>query len=130
MFESASRCRPTRSRQQSRRATRRIGACPGPGDGSSTGFQPVSSQMGHGIGESRRAGLRLLIQMAPQFRGAAELFFGPRLDLPHALARQVQAIPDLLQRVRLVVVEAEAQADDLALLAVQIAQRLSELVEV
>src|SRR5437763_15450741 len=119
MFASASRVCPTCSRQQSQRTTRRT-----PVDGSSIGFQPVSSHSGQDIE------LILSVEGRAESCRAAQLVFRARFDLAHALARQVQAIADLLQRARLVVLETEPEPDDLALLAVEIAKRFGELVEV
>src|SRR5579862_3177908 len=104
MFASASRERPTCSRQQSQRTTRRTP------DGSSTGFQPVSSQMGQGI----------LVQPAAKLRRSPELVFRLGFDLPDAFACQVQPVADRRERQRFVVVEAEAETDHLALAAVEV----------
>ena len=60
----------------------------------------------------------------------AQLFFRARFDLPDALAREMQLVADLLQRARLVVFEPEPQAHDLPLLAVELAERRRELVEI
>src|SRR5262245_12760590 len=113
MFASASRSCTTRSRQQSQRMTRRTPS-------TSIGFQPVSSQIGQGT----------LIEMTPQAGGAAELRLGHGFDLPHAFPGQMELIADLLQRPRLVVSEAEAEADDLPFLAVQVAQRFSDVMRI
>jgi hypothetical protein len=61
--------------------------------------------------------------MTEEARRVATFFFRARLDLPDALAREMQPVADLLQRARLLALEAEAQPDDLALPAVEIAQR-------
>src|SRR5215813_5195292 len=98
MPAAARRSATTRSRQQSQRTTRRTVP-------SSTGFQPVSSHCGQGIDPI------LSVEMRAEFCGTAQLVFRARLDLAHALAREVQAIADLLQRARLVVLEAVAQTD-------------------
>src|SRR5205823_4802344 len=70
------------------------------------------------------------IQVRAQLRRAPQLVLRARFDLPDAFAREVQTIADLLERARLVVLEPEAEADDLALLAVEIRERCCELVEV
>ena len=67
--------------------------------------------------------------MRPELFGPTQLVFRTRFDLTDALARQVETIADLLQRVRLVVFEAEAEAHHLALLAVEVEERRGELVE-
>src|SRR5205814_863729 len=105
MFAAVRRLRPASSRQQLQRSTRRTPS-------RSTAFHPVSSQSGQGIGRS--------VEVRPQPLGSAEFFLRPRFDLADALARQVQPLADLLQRTRLVVFQPEAQADDFALLAVEI----------
>src|SRR5206468_12174502 len=69
-----------------------------------------------------RASTLLSVEVRAEFFRAAQFVFRARFDLPHALARQVQAIADLLQRARLVVLEAEPEPNDLAFLAVEIAQ--------
>src|SRR3989442_5242498 len=102
MLASARCWRPTFSRQQSYRTTRRT-------QPASTGLHPVSSHSGQDI---------------------PELSLGARLDLPHALAREMQPVADFLQRARLVVFQAEAEPHHLALLAVEIVQRAGELVEI
>src|SRR4029453_12171664 len=118
MLASASRSRPTRSRQHSQRTTRRIPF-------SSTGIQPVSSQCAHVIRQPvpPRGPRGPLIEVTPELRRSPQLFLGARLDLTDSLARQVQAVPDLLQRVLLIVFEPEAQRHHLAFLAVEIRQR-------
>ena len=65
-----------------------------------------------------------------QFGGSPELVFRPRLDLTDALARQVETVPDFLQRARLVIFQTEPQTDDFPLLPVEIAQGGGELVQV
>src|SRR5256885_12320027 len=70
------------------------------------------------------------VQVVPEFGRAPQLVLGAGFNLADALARQVKTIADFLQRARLIVSEAEAQAHDLALLAVEIEQRRGELVEV
>src|SRR6185503_14287586 len=105
---SISRWRPTFSRQQSQRTTRRtwlpgavdaaaLPAAPGgrPSIASPAGFQPVSSQRGQDMSVEVTAKLDRLPQLA----------LGTRLDLADALARQMQAVADLLQGSRLVVFE-------------------------
>src|SRR6266849_2572556 len=72
----------------------------------------------------------LSIEVRAELGRAPQLVLRARLDLPHALAREVQPIADLLQRPRLVVFETEPQPHDLALLPVEIPQRLGELVEI
>src|SRR5437899_12650753 len=102
MLASARCWRPTCSRQQSHRTTRRTPPA-------STGLHPVSSHRGQDI---------------------PELFLRARLDLPHALAREMQPVADFLQRAWLVVFQAEAETHDLLLLAVEIVQRVGQLVEI
>src|SRR6195256_6315778 len=112
MRASTSRCRPTFSRQQSQRTTRRtvltaaieapVVEAPGTSAdprsiASPAGFQPVSSQRGQGMSVEVTAKLDRLTQLA----------LGARLDLPDALAREVQAVADLLQGLRLIVFETE-----------------------
>src|SRR5262249_59350450 len=70
------------------------------------------------------------VQVSAESRRAGQLFVRALFDLTHALSRQVEPIANLLQLVLLVVFEAEAQADDFALLAVEIRQRAGELVEI
>ena len=62
----------------------------------------------------------LSVQVTAQLRRSPEFFLRARFDLPYALARQVKTVADFLQRVLLIVFEAEAEPHDLALLAVQI----------
>src|SRR5580704_11738720 len=71
-----------------------------------------------------------LVEVASEPRRSPEFLLRAGLDLPHAPARQAHPIADLLQRPRLVVFQAEAQSHDLALLAVQVAHRSRELVEI
>src|SRR4029453_4775330 len=73
------------------------------------------------------------IQVASQALGlpaAPQLLLGLALDLPDALPGEAQALADLLQRARLLAVQAEAHADDLALLLVEVVHdRLDLLLE-
>src|SRR5437016_13759558 len=101
MLASARCWRPTFSRQQSHRTTRRTPPA-------STGLHPVSSHRGQDI---------------------PELFFRARLDLPHALAREMQPVADFLQRAGLFVFQAEPEPHHLTLLAVEVVQRYRQLVE-
>src|SRR6185436_13424850 len=79
-------------------------------------------------GTSRRAGRRrrrASIQRSSQSLGQvapAQLLLGLTLDLADALAREPQLLPDLLQRPRLLAVEAEPHLDDALLLLVQLLQ--------
>src|SRR4051812_19820637 len=106
MRASTRRCRLTFSRQQSHRTTRRTvfplaafvastgepGTCAGrPSIDSHAGFQPVSSHSGQGMS----------VEMAAKLNRLPQLAFGARLNLPDALARQVQPIADFLQGPRL-----------------------------
>src|SRR4030081_667862 len=72
----------------------------------------------------------LSIEVASEPCRSPKFLFRARFDLPHALARQAHPISDLPERPGLVVLQAGAQAHDLALPAVQIAQRRGELVEI
>src|SRR4051812_38389306 len=120
-------------RQQSQRTTRRTPL-------SVAGFQPVSSQRSQGIdGERRRRGAvddstrarRNLqsIEVASQLTGALrspQLLFRARFDLPDALAREAEHVADFLQGARLAVaIETEAQRHHLALLVVELVERLT-----
>src|SRR5947208_15802254 len=89
------------------------------------GFHPVSSHRGQGIVGIQ--GAPASVQMAAQLCAAPQLVLRARLDLPDALARQMQPVADLLQRARLVVFEPESQPHDLALLAVEITEGGLEL---
>src|SRR5258706_11264632 len=135
MRASTSRCRPTFSRQQSHRTTRRtvltaaieapVVEAPGtsadpPSIASPAGFQPVSSQRGQGMSVEVTAKLDRLPQLA----------LGARLDLANAFAREVQPVTDLLQCPGLVVFETESQPDDLPLLPVEPAQCVGKLVQI
>src|SRR5258705_3809440 len=117
MRTSARACLAAFSRQHSQRTTRRTLF-------SSTGFQPVSSHSGQGIDPI------LSVQVRAQVGRTPQLVFRARFDLPHALAREVQLVANLLQRARLVVSEPEPQAHDLPFLAVELPERRGELVEV
>src|SRR5262249_39453580 len=66
----------------------------------------VALRARHRLGFYRSANATSLVQMTSELRRAAQLFFRARFDLPHALAREVQAVADLLQRVLFVVLEA------------------------
>src|SRR5512134_2782523 len=69
----------------------------------------------------------ILVQVAAQAGGLAappQLLLRPALDLPDALAAEAHRLPDLLQRLRLVPVEAEPHPDDLALLVVEAAHHV------
>src|SRR6185503_7647367 len=58
---------------------------------------------------------------------AAQLLLGLALDLADALARQAERLADLLQRARLLAVEAEAHPDHLALLLVELRHHVLDL---
>src|SRR5688500_12214675 len=60
--------------------------------------------------------------------GVAELGHGPGLDLADALPGEVELVAHLLQRAGLAPVEAEAQAQDLALALAQGGQQAGQLV--
>src|ERR1700730_10784037 len=152
MFEAASRSRPTRSRQQSQRTTRRPPwsfptgppgppGCPGPGLPASRarplGRRPEARELSGRPGSpasfqpgSSQRGHALSVEVAVQLLRPAQLVLRPRFDLPDALAGQVEPVADLLQRPRLIVFETEAETNDLALLAVELEQRRGEIVEI
>src|SRR5206468_409340 len=68
--------------------------------------------------------------MAAKLGRAPQLLFRARFDLTNTLAREVQAIANLLQRPWLVVSQAEPETHDLALLAIELEQGAGELVEI
>ncbi len=60
--------------------------------------------------------------------GVTQLGHRPRLNLADALTGQVEVLPDLLEGARLAAVEAEAQAQDLALTLVEWGEQTADLV--
>src|SRR5262245_63082537 len=123
MFALARRSRPIFSRQQSQRTTRRGRSTPSPSD-----FQPVSSQRGQDM-LGAASGLVLSVQVPAQTFGVPKLDLRARLELPHTLPRKMKIVTNLLECPRLIIAQAETQPHDLLLLAIEVAHRLSQIVE-
>src|SRR5690348_16860938 len=84
------------------------------------------ARSGHPSGRSP-ASLILRAEEVAQGRVAAlQLAQRPRLDLPHALARDADLEADLLQRRRLALVQAEPGLEHVARALVELAQRFGE----
>src|SRR5690606_20833964 len=66
-------------------------------------------------------------QPAAHLRGA-QLAKRLRLDLPDALARDAELLPDLFERAIAAILQPEAQDDDALLTLVELAQRLADLI--
>src|SRR6185295_2945941 len=85
--------------------------------------KPVPSQRSQAMTTSLVQGAAQCLRVL----AAAQLLLGPALDLPHALAGELEPLPDLLQGPRVVAVEAEAQADHLALLSLEAGHHVADL---
>src|SRR5947207_12344553 len=97
----------------------------GPGDGVWTCVASTSAAASTAL-----TGASASVQRATESLGvaaAAQLLLGLALDLADALAAQPQRLPDLLKGLGLVAVQAEAHAQHVALLLVQLRHQVVDL---
>ena len=123
----ALRARRAPSRRRSRRSAAgsvsRASAC---GRSSSSRCADSRIPARDAVGRRDLARLRAQVELEAR-RDRAELAERTRLELAHALARDPEVAPDLLERPRADAVEAEALDDDAALARLELLERVEEL---